>query len=159
MRTLLWSDLQLLPYREGPWYRPVPEHLRRFGLVPARFSGGSATFRTDVVRRAKFEEMLERYAAGEDWDISERIRDQGLIAYLPPARQCHLEAPGGRLSKRTVSELRYLNYMALHVVHSEDVSRSRRMQRRMMWRRVVSEAMSDLATTSSFGRSGRHSST
>ena len=94
--------------------------------------------------RAKFEEMLERYAAGEDWDISERIRDQGLIAYLPPARQCHLEAPGGRLSKRTVSELRYLNYMALHVVHSEDVSRSRRMQRRMMWRRVVSDAMSDL---------------
>ena len=144
MRRALWSDVQLMPYRKGSWYRSVPEHLRRFGMVPARFSGGSATFRTEVVRRAKFEEMLERYAAGEDWDISERIRGEGLIAYLPSARQCHLEAPGGRLSKRTVSTLRYLNYMALHVVNAEDVSLSRRMHRRMMWRRVVSEAMSDL---------------
>jgi glycosyltransferase involved in cell wall biosynthesis len=143
-RRVLWSDLQLLPYDGRSEVRAVPEHLRGFGLIPTRFSGGSATFRTGVVRGAGFEEMLERYAAGEDWDISERIREKGLIAFLPSARQCHLEASGGRLSKRTVSTLRYLNFMALHVVHSRDVARSRRMYRRMMWRRVVSEALSDL---------------
>ena len=143
-RRVLWSDLQLLPYNGRAGVRDVPEHLRRFGPIPTAFSGGSATFRTEFVRTAGFEQMLERYAAGEDWDISERIRDRGLIAYLPSARQCHLEAPGGRLSKRTVSTLRYLNFMALHVVHSRNVSRSRRMYRRMLWRRVVSEALSDL---------------
>jgi hypothetical protein len=88
--------------------------------------------------------MLERYAAGEDWDISQRIRHRGLIALLPSARQCHLAAAGGRLSQRTVIMLRYLNYMALHVVHSRDIARSRRMYRRMLSRRVIGEALSDL---------------
>jgi hypothetical protein len=40
--------------------------------------------------------------------------------------------------------LRYLNYMALHVVHSRDSARSRRMYRQMLSRRVISEALSDL---------------
>ena len=143
-RRVLWSDLQLLPYDQKPWRRRVPAQLAKFGIVPMPFSGGSATFRTDVVRDARFEEMLERYAAGEDWDISLRIRNRGLIALAPSARQCHLAAAGGRLSQRTVIMLRYLNYMALHVVHSRDSARSRRMYRQMLWRRVISEALSDL---------------
>jgi glycosyltransferase involved in cell wall biosynthesis len=144
VRRLLWSDVQLLPYGNGHWRRDVPEHLKPFGLIPLPFSGGSATFRTAIVRAARFEEMLERYASGEDWDISERIRHRGLIALLPSARQCHLAAAGGRLSQRTVIMLRYLNYMALHVVNSRDVRRSRRMYRQMLSRRVIGEALSDL---------------
>jgi hypothetical protein len=143
-RRLLWSDLQLLPYDQRPWHRPVPAYLSTFELIPMPFSGGSSTFRTRVVREVRFEEMLERYASGEDWDISLRIRDCGLIALVPSARQCHLAAAGGRLSQRTVIMLRYLNYMALHVVHSRDSARSRRMYRQMLSRRVISEALSDL---------------
>jgi hypothetical protein len=143
-RRLLWSDLQLVAYDDRPWHRPVPPRLAGFGLVPMPFSGGSATFRTSVLRDVRFEEMLERYASGEDWDISLRIRDRGLIALVPSARQCHLAAAGGRLSQRTVIMLRYLNYMALHVVHSSDSARSRRMYRQMLSRRVIGEALSDL---------------
>jgi hypothetical protein len=128
-----------------PAYRPVPAHLERFGLIPNRFASGSAVFRTETVRRARFEEVLERYAAGEDWDISERIKPDGLIAWCPAARQCHLEAPGGRLSRLTVVTLRYLNFMALHVLHSRDVARSRRLYRMFLRRRLVSDALSDLA--------------
>jgi glycosyltransferase involved in cell wall biosynthesis len=144
IRWLLWSNEQLLPYDGQTTFRAIPEHLQKFGLIPSRFSSGSAVFRTETVRRVKFEEMLERYAAGEDWDISERIKPDGLIAWCPSSRQCHLEAPGGRLSKLTVNTLRYLNFMALHVLHSKDVDRSRRLYRQFLWRRVISEALSDL---------------
>jgi glycosyltransferase involved in cell wall biosynthesis len=145
LRRLLWSDLQLLPYDGAEGVRPIPPHLAKYDLIPTRFSSGSATFRTEAVREAKFEEMLERYAAGEDWDISERIKHRGLIAFCRNARQCHLEAPGGRLSRETVHTLRYLNFMALHVLHSTDVARSRREYKRFMWRRVLSEALADLS--------------
>ena len=145
LRRVLWSDLMLLPYDGDRRLRGVPAHLQGFGLIPAHFSTGSATFRTQAVAEAGFEEMLERYAAGEDWDISHRIRHRGLIAFCPGARQCHLEAPGGRLGRETVFTLRYLNFMALHVLHSTDVRRSRREYRQLLWRRVVSEALADLA--------------
>lgn len=143
-RTLLWSNVQLLPYDGVDEARQVPERFARFNLIPTRFSSGSSTFRTEAVREARFEEVLERYAAGEDWDISERIKHRGIIAFVPGARQCHLEAPGGRLSRQTVSLLRYLNFMALHVLHSQDVRRSRRLYRQMLWRRVISDALADL---------------
>jgi hypothetical protein len=145
LRGLLWSNRQLLPYDGDASVRQIPPHLKRFNLVPAHFSTGSATFRTDAVREARFEEMLERYAAGEDWDISHRIRHRGLIAFCLDARQCHLEAPGGRLSRETVHQLRYLNFLALHVLHSTDVARSRREYRQFLWRRVLSEALADLS--------------
>jgi glycosyltransferase involved in cell wall biosynthesis len=145
LRALLWSHLQLLPYDGREGVRGVPKHLEKFGLIPTRFSSGSATFRTDAVRDARFEEMLERYAAGEDWDISDRIKHKGLIAFSGQARQCHLEAPGGRLAREVVFTLRYLNFFALHVLHSTDVRRSRRTYRRFMWRRVIGEALADLS--------------
>lgn len=145
VRALLWSNEQLLPYDGHTTFNPIPGHLKPFGLIPSRFSSGSAVFRTETVRRVKFEEMLERYAAGEDWDISERIKSEGIIAYCPASRQCHLEAPGGRLSRLTVNTLRNLNFMALHVLHSKDVDRSRRLYRQFLWRRVLSEALSDLS--------------
>ena len=145
LRSVLWSHLQLLPYDGDMSLKPVPAHLQKFQLIPALFSTGSATFRTEAVREARFEEMLERYAAGEDWDISHRIKHRGLIAFCLGARQCHLEAPGGRLSRLTVHQLRYLNFMALHVVHSTDVARSRREYGRFLRRRVVSEALADLS--------------
>ncbi len=145
MRNLLWSHLQLLPYDGVEGVKPIPAHLKKYNLIPTRFSTGSATFRTEAVRTARFEEMLERYAAGEDWDISERIKHRGLIAFCPSARQCHLEAPGGRLAREVVFTLRYLNFMALHVLHSTDVGRSRRLYRQFMWRRVLSESLADLS--------------
>jgi len=145
MRWLLWSHLQLLPYDGQEGVKPIPEHLKNFNLIPTRFSTGSATFRTEAVRTARFEEMLERYAAGEDWDISERIKHRGLIAFCPSALQCHLEAPGGRLAREVVFTLRYLNFMALHVLHSNDIGRSRRLYRQFLWRRVISEALADLS--------------
>jgi glycosyltransferase involved in cell wall biosynthesis len=144
MRKLLWSQLQLLPYDGQEGIKSIPEHLRKFNLIPTRFSTGSATFRTNAVRAARFEEVLERYAAGEDWDISERIKQHGLIAFCPASHQCHLEAPGGRLAREVVFTLRYLNFMALHVLHSTDVGRSRRLYRRFLWRRVLSELLADL---------------
>jgi glycosyltransferase involved in cell wall biosynthesis len=145
LRSLLWSHLQLLPYDGEEGVKPVPKHLEKFNLIPTRFSSGSATFRTDAVRTARFEEVLERYAAGEDWDISERIKHRGLIAFCRDARQCHLEAAGGRLAREVVYTLRYLNFMALHVLHSTDVARSRRLYRQFLWRRVLSEALADLS--------------
>jgi glycosyltransferase involved in cell wall biosynthesis len=145
MRKLLWSHLQLLPYDGQEGIKAIPAHLKKFALIATRFSTGSATFRTDAVRTARFEEMLERYAAGEDWDISERIKHRGLIAFCPAAHQCHLEAPGGRLAREVVFTLRYLNFMALHVLHSSDVGRSRRVYRQFLWRRVISEALADLS--------------
>lgn len=144
-RKILWSDMQLLPYKNENEFGAVPEHLKQHQLIPARYSSGSATFRTAAVREAGFEEMLERYAAGEDWDISQRIRHHGLIAFVPAAGQCHLEAPGGRLSRKTVNTLRFLNFMALHVLHSDDVARSRKQYRQLLWRRVLSEALADLS--------------
>jgi glycosyltransferase involved in cell wall biosynthesis len=145
LRGLLWSDQMLLPYDGVDPVRPIPEKFRPFNLVPSKFSTGSATFRTASVREARFEEMLERYAAGEDWDISERIKHRGRIAFCLDARQCHLEAPGGRLAREVLFTLRYLNFMALHVLHSTDLGRSRRQYRQFLWRRVISEALADLA--------------
>lgn len=145
LRKLLWSHLQLLPY-DGGGTEPnaIPEHLKRFGLIPAGFVPGSACLRTTAARQVRFEEILQRYAAGDDWDMSERIKALGVKAYCPASRQCHLEAPGGRLVREVVFTLRYCNFMVLHVLHSHDVARSRRLYRQMLWRRVVSEALADL---------------
>ncbi len=145
MRNFLWSNKQLLPYDGRDAKPPLPEAIRNFGVIPALFSTGSACFRTAVVREAGFEEMLERYAAGEDWDICERIKHRGQFGFVPAARQCHLVAAGGRLSQATVSMLTYFNFLALHVVHSTDPARSQRQYRQMLWRRLLSDTLSDLA--------------
>lgn len=106
------TGIDLIPYYGG---FPVYSEETRFtgsALRPVRFmSGYGMTFRRDVLEKEKFESAMHYYAAGEDMEISYRVRQHGMILLHREARLHHYQSASGRLSRFTVSQMAVLNRM------------------------------------------------
>ena len=100
-KTLLAThQTYFLPYDEDYPNRPIPEHLYALNIGRIQVMAGySMTFREAILRKEHFSEVLQRYAAGEDQDLSYRVSRHGAIVNANNAHLCHLEISGGRLSQ------------------------------------------------------------
>lgn len=135
-----------LPYDARFPEHEVPSELRGLEVDVIQVMPGYAmTFRRSVLQKEAFCEMLERYAAGEDQDVSYRASRHGALLLAHKARLCHLEISGGRLSRRTTTALADLNPAALQVLFSDDIERSRRDWQRIVRKRLLIRALKDLS--------------
>ncbi len=126
-RLLRAKSADFVPYDPSFPERPIPQTVPRNTIGIIRYMAGYAmTFRRTAVVENQFEEMLERYAAGEDQDLSYRVSRKGALVNAVHARLCHLHASGGRLAPFTVAALAALNPVALHRKHSSDLKLSQR---------------------------------
>jgi len=135
-----------LPYEAEVRQRSIPAQLHglRVGVVEV-MPGYAMTFRRSVLLKERFCELLERYAAGEDQDLSYRASRHGLLLLAEQAQLCHLEISGGRLSRRTTTALADLNPAAMQVLYSDDLPRSRRSWQKIVRKRLLIRLLKDIS--------------
>ncbi|GAC1683659.1 MAG: hypothetical protein NVS9B3_01620 [Gemmatimonadaceae bacterium] len=118
VQDLTWrGEGYFLPYdRKFPQW-DIPPSCEGLGLRVVHFLGGyQLTVRRTACARIRFEDMLQRYAVGEDKDFTYRLSRSGALVEAPDARLHHVAASGGRLPVATVTALRFVNHVALHAV-------------------------------------------
>lgn len=145
-RLLRTERAYFLPYEPAYPQYDLPADLRALPIGQIQVMAGySMTFRRAVLLRERFAEVLTRYAAGEDQDLSYRVSRHGALVNCVTARLCHLEARGGRLSPFTVAVLAATNPAVLQRVHSADADATSRRWRRLLRARLLHSALKELA--------------
>jgi glycosyltransferase involved in cell wall biosynthesis len=147
VKSLLATDqTYFLPYDETYPDRPISENLDQLNIARIQVMAGyTMTFRRAVLKQERFSEVLQRYAAGEDQDLSYRVSRHGAIVNALNARLCHLEISGGRLSRFQVTVLAALNPSVLQQFYSPDRKLVNRRWRNTLWRRVLISFLKDLS--------------
>lgn len=137
-KILATSDTYFLPYDKTYPNRAIPDSLAALNIARINVMVGySMTFRREVLLKEQFSEVLQRYAAGEDQDLSYRVSRHGALLNAINARLCHLEISGGRLSLYTVTILAALNPAVLQQFHSSDLATTNRRWKKLLWRRLI----------------------
>jgi glycosyltransferase involved in cell wall biosynthesis len=77
-------------------YRYRPDGVVRLPAV----STMASLYRTDLVRRHRFDEHFDGYALGEDIDLAARVARDGPLLHVPGTEYRHHWAPGDRGSPR-----------------------------------------------------------
>jgi GT2 family glycosyltransferase len=135
-----------LPYDEIPPVHTIPPHLYSLNIgVIEVMAGFAMTFRRSILQKERFSEVLRRYAAGEDQDLSYRVSRHGAIVNAVNARLCHLELSSGRLSKYQVAALAALNPSVLQQFYSPNRDRINRRWRQILWHRVLIYLLKDIS--------------
>lgn len=137
---------QFLPYDGEFPCHDVPGELGgvNIGVIPF-MTGSSMTFRKKVFETERFNEILQRYAAGEDQDLSYRVSRHGLIVNAIDAQLCHLGIGGGRLSTKIVTVLAALNPAVLQQFHSCDLTIINRRWSAILRRLLLINFLKDLS--------------
>ena len=143
---LLTDQTYFLPYDEDYPNQPIPQHLEtlKIGRIQV-MAGYSMTFRREILLKERFSEVLQRYAAGEDQDLSYRVSRHGAIVNAIDAHLCHLEISGGRLSQFQVTVLAALNPAILQQFHSPNRTLVNLKWRQILRRRLIINFLKDLS--------------
>src|SRR5262249_48029390 len=134
------------PYDEtGYPAHSLPAEVMQLNVANAHLLNGfRMTFRRKFLAREPFEEALDAYAPSEDFDVSCRVSRHGPLVTALDAKVFHAQAPGGRLSRRTVAALTTLNIAVLHRLHAQSEEFGKRIVRRFFWERLALEFLADL---------------
>jgi GT2 family glycosyltransferase len=87
-------------------YRPR----RGIGFL-RRLPGGATAIRRPVLLREPFDENLVAYSYGEDWELSCRLLDYGVLLLVPDARVIHHESQRNRYSESQMQRDRWDNFL------------------------------------------------
>ncbi len=138
VRRILRAEDLFVPYDAEFPRHPLPPALRRPEIGTRELMAGwGMTFRRSICEREPFDEIMTRYAAGEDSDMGYRASRHGLLLTALNGRLCHLGASGGRLNPFVVAALGNMNPLVLHRIYSTDLERSMRLSRRLLARRML----------------------
>lgn len=145
VRRLLKADEIFVPYDAKFPDHPVPDSVKgmEVGARPT-MTGNRVTYRREIALREPFEEMLARYAAGEDSDQSYRASRHGVLLTAFESKMFHVGSPGGRLPPRVVTSLGAMNPMVLTRIHCSDPVAKQRETRSLLRRRLVIEGIKDV---------------
>lgn len=147
VKSLLATEqTYFLPYDEDYPHTPIPNHLHAYTIGQIQVMAGySMTFRRSVLQKERFSEVLLRYAAGEDQDLSYRVSRHGALVNAVNAQLCHLEISGGRLSLFKVIALAVMNPAVLQRLHSPNISMVRQKWQKIVWQRVMINFLKDFS--------------
>lgn len=147
VKSLLSTEqTYFLPYDAAYPAHEIPPHLYELNIGVIQVMAGYAmTFRRSILQQERFNEVLERYAAGEDQDLSYRVSRHGAIVNAVNARLCHLEISGGRLSRDKVAALAGLNPAVLQQFYSSDREQTNRNWRKILRQRILIYFLKDLS--------------
>jgi glycosyltransferase involved in cell wall biosynthesis len=128
------------------WASPAtpepPPWLAELNAIREPFMRGfRMTFRTEVIRRAGFDERLGRYATSEDTDASLAVLDRYLIARALDAGVYHHTAPGARAGSRSLGVMHILNRAYIVCKHSAPGSKARAAVRRFSYYKALLYAL------------------
>lgn len=81
------------------------------------FSGCMMSFRRRWLEKHQFDEALQEYWSGDDWDLSYRISREARLLQLPGARLRHEQGKVSRDSLQRVWQMTVVNHRYLYVKH------------------------------------------
>jgi GT2 family glycosyltransferase len=146
VRRCLNADDIFVPYDAKYPNRPIPEQIADIPSVRSTaFAGGRASFRRQLFLKEPFESILERYAAGEDSDMSYRISRHGALIIALCAQIHHLGAHGGRLPPMVVTALGAMNPAVLLRIYGTDWPGCGLRYRCLLRRRLVIQFLKDIS--------------
>lgn len=88
----------------------LPDWFSRFDVVPVEWmTGFRMSFRTDAIRRVRFDERLRNYSLFEDADASFAVMQGAMVVGARLARIYHDKALGERGDPRTMGVIQLLN--------------------------------------------------
>lgn len=141
------GDQAFHPYDGAYPDLPLPQAVRGLNVVQVRFFGGfRMTYRREYVLQSPFEPLLRYYCPDEDLDASYRISRLGALVTAQKARAHHFMSATGRLNRAQVMTLRLLNHALFFRKNIPDLREARRVYRKRMARRFLSESLKDLVT-------------
>jgi GT2 family glycosyltransferase len=145
--NLLKAEDYVVRYDRGERAVKLPTAIERMRVARTHMlCGMRMTFRRDVIARTRFEELLSRYAAYEDFDASLRASRHGILLTALQARVCHLKSGGGgRLSRRKTALMASLNWAVLLRLNSDDPRRAKREYRRRLLMNSLVDLVRDIA--------------
>ncbi len=145
IRRVLKADEIFVPYDAAFPDHGVPESVRGMEVGARQtMTGNRVTYRREFAVREPFEEMLARYAAGEDSDQSYRVSRHGALLTAFEAKMFHVGSPGGRMPPRVTTSLGAMNPLVLTRLHCSDPARKQRETASLLRRRLLIEAIKDV---------------
>jgi len=136
----------LLPYDECYPDRPIPPAVQSLGAIRCRYLHGMRmTYRREFIQKERFDDFLQRYAAGEDLDTSYRVSRHGALVAAPRARIYHAQDPAARLTRYTRNTLGLLNLAVLYRLKGHDPGAMLETYGRRVRGRLSAEVLRDLA--------------
>jgi glycosyltransferase involved in cell wall biosynthesis len=88
----------------------LPDWFAQYDIVPVEWmTGFRMSFRTEEIRRVRFDERLRNYSLFEDADASFAIMHRMMVVGARLARIYHDKAPGERGDPRTMGVIQLLN--------------------------------------------------
>ncbi len=145
-KILHTRSVEFLPY-DGDYPKHIlPKHLEslNIGIIPY-MTGSRMTLRKEAVEKEMFTEVIKRYGAAEDQDLSYRVSRHGLIVNAIDAYLCHLEISGGRLTTFQVAILEALTPAVLQQFYSNDLAFVNKKWRSMLWKRCFIRVIKNLS--------------
>lgn len=140
------EKVMFLPYEQDHPIHPMPPELEGLNVGTLQsMIGFSMTLRRSVFQLERFNEVLSRYAAFEDRDLTYRVSRHGVLINALDAHLCHLYVSGGRLTPYTVAALTVLNPAFLQRFYGRDIHRLRRQWKWMVSRRIFIYFLKELA--------------
>jgi GT2 family glycosyltransferase len=134
--TLAYPGLQILA--------EIPSLLKEFPLLSQdTLHGAKMTFRRKFILKTMFNELMIWFPL-EDWDLSLRIREYGVLVMRSDANMCHLRSGVARLSELSRQLLIFSHRIAYHRLHSQDLFKSRKMLFSSMIRGLIYYSIKDL---------------
>lgn len=146
LRGILNPHNMFVPY-DGEFPKmALPESVTRLDVRPLPLMEGfTMTVRTEAASACGYEARMVR--GGEDLDFSYRLSRRGSIGRAYTAHVFHAQSARGRSSLFVASALESINPLFCHRLHSSDQRRSLRRLRMTYTRRVLLEAIDDLAAS------------
>jgi GT2 family glycosyltransferase len=125
----------------------VPAGLQHLDVKTVEMMPGFAmTVRRDIALKEPFDPTLRYYAALEDLDATYRYGRHGTLLRAKAAALHHFEAASGRIPPRVVIVFQMLNLLVFILRNAADRDRHIASFRLMLYRRLVSEVLKDLAS-------------
>jgi glycosyltransferase involved in cell wall biosynthesis len=136
----------LLPYdRTYPRYA-LPDALKALDVAPTHYLHGMRmTYRRGPIQRERFEELLQRYAAGEDLDASYRVSRHGLLVNALRAQLFHARDPSGRVTRFTGNVLVLMNLAVLYRLKGQNPKAMLRALYGRVLKKVCIDVLRDLS--------------
>lgn len=134
-----------LPYDRTYPSHPLPPQVPRQDIGRLQVMAGCGmTFRRRVLAQERFNDLLDRYAVGDDQDLSYRVSRYGAIVNAVKAHLCHLEAPSSQVSRFQMAVLAALNPAVLQQFHSLDRAETNHAWQQIVRQRLVINLLKDL---------------
>ncbi len=90
----------------------TPRRRKRHGTHTevTSLGGFAMAYRAHVFAHERFDERLNGYSFGEDWDFSKRAARYGRLVVAPGAELHHYHSPANRSGSRDMCRMRWTNY-------------------------------------------------